>query len=192
MNAVSLRYAERGVQLLQAALQRQPPPGVSAQFVGSFFLQFGPSLTGELAKLLDSAWALRQPRELAPPPPLVLEGMPPDEWPAAARTAANITAIELIASGAPLGPSERSTLLRYSGWGGLSLDAVASRIPPGWLPETRGPHPRVLHAHPGRSRDRAGLAPALSRSAAPAGPGASAGAVRRNWAPGQRLRGTGF
>ena len=60
MNSMSLRYAERGVRLLQAALQRQPPPGVTTEFVGSFFQQFGPSLQGELAKLLDAAWARRQ------------------------------------------------------------------------------------------------------------------------------------
>ncbi|HRI50416.1 MAG TPA: SNF2-related protein [Pseudomonadota bacterium] len=134
---MSLRYAERGVRLLQAALQRQPPPGVTTEFVGSFFQQFGPSLQGELAKLLDAAWARRQPDPVVPPP-LPPEGMPPDEWPAAARTAANIEAISLIASSAAIGPGERSTLLRYSGWGGLSLDAAAAKIPPGWLPESRG------------------------------------------------------
>ena len=68
MNSMSLRYAERGVRLLQAALQRQPPPGVTTEFVGSFFQQFGPSLQGELAKLLDAAWARRQPGPVVPPP----------------------------------------------------------------------------------------------------------------------------
>ena len=46
MNSMSLRYAERGVQMLQAELQRRPPPGVAAEFVGSFFRQFGPLLQG--------------------------------------------------------------------------------------------------------------------------------------------------
>ena len=139
MNALSIHYAERGVQLLASALQRQPPPGVRAEFVGTFFRQFGPQLTGELAKLLDTLSASPHPDADADsaPPPLDAE-MPPDEWPASARTAANLAAIQLLASGAPLGPSEKTMLLRYSGWGGLSIDSVAAQIPAGWLPESRG------------------------------------------------------
>ena len=78
MNSMSLRYAERGVQLLQAALQQQPPPGVTAEFVGSFFQQFGPLLQGELAKLLDAAWEARRPSPSAPPP-LPPKDIPPNE-----------------------------------------------------------------------------------------------------------------
>lgn len=64
--------------------------------------------------------------------------VPADEWPASARTAANLEAIRLIASGAALGPAERTALLRYSGWGGLSIEAVADKLPDGWRPEARG------------------------------------------------------
>ena len=64
--------------------------------------------------------------------------VPPDEWPAAARTAANVAAIRLMASGAAVGPAQRTALLRYSGSGGLSLDSFIDQLPEGWRPESRG------------------------------------------------------
>ena len=139
MRAAAIRYAERGVELLENALRGQPPPGVPGEYVGTFFRQFGAVLRGELAKLLDQLLDLRRPdRALAPVVVLPPDAIPPDEWPAAARTAANVAAIRLIASGASIGPAERTVLLRYSGWGGLSIDAVASLLPVGWVPEIRG------------------------------------------------------
>lgn len=138
MMTMSHTYAQRGVEFLEAALQRQPPPGVTVEFVGQFFRQFGAALTGELAKLLEQLASHRQPAMVPPVSVLPPEGVPPDEWPSAARTAANIAAIQLIASGASIGAAERMTLLRYSGWGGLSIDAVASQLPKDWQPEARG------------------------------------------------------
>ena len=64
--------------------------------------------------------------------------MPPDEWTPRERTTANIAAIQVMASGVSIGPAERVTLARFSGWGGLSIDAVQDRVPVGWLPEKRG------------------------------------------------------
>jgi hypothetical protein len=139
MRAAAIRYAERGVGMLETALRREPPPGVPVEFVGVFFKRFGELLRGELAKLLDQFLDARVPTAVAAPvselPP---DGVPPDEWPAAARTAANIAAIRLIASGVKVGPAERTVLLRYSGWGGLSIDAVAAQLPREWVPEVRG------------------------------------------------------
>ena len=139
MRSVAVQYAERGVQLLETTLRSAPPRGVPVEFVGSFFAKFRSFLRGELAKILDQILDSRG-RETAPTPVEVLppEGMPPDEWPAPARTAANVAAIRLLASGSPIGPADRSTLLRYSGWGGLSIDAVAAQLPVGWVPEVRG------------------------------------------------------
>ncbi|MFO0576120.1 MAG: SNF2-related protein [Polyangia bacterium] len=215
MRPASQSYAARGVQLLEIALQKQPPPGLSAGFVRQFFGQYRGQLQGELARILDQfadqrqvqrrppqeteprrspasdppaevvrwdrgesgdEWARLRPEDLRPAlqraaqqgqgavewltarirkhrPDLVKAldvaagelvqtllpaDMPPDEWPASARTAANVAAIQILASGAALGPSERTALLRYSGWGGLSIDAVAERLPADWLPESRG------------------------------------------------------
>lgn len=51
------------------------------------------------------------------------------------RTAKNLAAIELLDKKGPLSASQREVLRAYSGWGGLSLDRVASRIPEHWLPD---------------------------------------------------------
>lgn len=134
----TMRHAEHGVQLLEAALQQQPPPGVTADFVRAFFQSFRVLLSGELAKLLEQLTPRRGTLQPAAEASALPADLPEDEWPAPSRTAANIAAIQLLASGALLGPKQRTALLRYSGWGGLSLDAVADQLPPGWRPESRG------------------------------------------------------
>lgn len=134
MNALARTYAARGMKLLESALRQQPPPGVTAAYVDQFFGQFGKPLEDELARLLEQLAAPQSP----PPSPVLNERLTPDEWPPAARTAANLAAVEIIASGKPIGETERTALLRYSGWGGLSLDAVVDALPPEWRPEARG------------------------------------------------------
>ena len=54
------------------------------------------------------------------------------------RTAANLAAMQLVVKKEPgkFTASEITTLLGYSGWGGLSIDAVRSKFPPGLVPET--------------------------------------------------------
>ncbi len=66
------------------------------------------------------------------------EAEDPDLWTAKERTDANVRAIEILHSGAPIGPDERRALLRYSGLGGLSLEALAARIPSAWIPDRQG------------------------------------------------------
>ena len=59
-------------------------------------------------------------------------------WSPKERTEANVRAIEILQSGQLIGEPERRALLRYSGWGGLSLDAVEDRISPEWRPDRQG------------------------------------------------------
>lgn len=141
MSAQTYSYATAGVRLLEATLLQQPPPGVTSTYVRQFFANFGGQLTSDLAALLDqilenATSAERTP--LASDGPVPPEELLPDAWPAAVRTAANLAALRLLAAGGPIGPKERTTLLGYSGWGGLSLDAVANELPPAWRPERRG------------------------------------------------------
>lgn len=56
----------------------------------------------------------------------------------AQRTRANIEAINILARGEPPTQAELATLEQYSGWGGLSIQAVQDRVPEGWVPEQRG------------------------------------------------------
>ncbi len=140
------RYAEHGVQLLEAALHAQPPPQVSAAFVSGFFAQYRQPLQDELAQLLVQVLSIDHGEISASPideerPALPVEiptDTPPDLWPVAARTAANLEAIRLLARGQTQGESDRQALLRYSGWGGLSVERVASQLPEGFRPERRG------------------------------------------------------
>lgn len=53
----------------------------------------------------------------------------------AGRTEQNLAAIEVLASGRALTESDRQVLAGYTGWGGLSIERVESRIPSGWRPE---------------------------------------------------------
>ena len=53
----------------------------------------------------------------------------------AGRTERNLVAIEVLASGWALTESDRQVLAGYTGWGGLSIERVESRIPSGWRPE---------------------------------------------------------
>lgn len=56
----------------------------------------------------------------------------------AKRTAANLAAIRLLASKTPreFTPADRTVLLGYSGWGGLSIAEVQSQFPKGFAPES--------------------------------------------------------
>jgi hypothetical protein len=52
------------------------------------------------------------------------------------RTADNLSAIQVMTSGHPIGERERERLARYSGFGGLSIDRVAESIPEAWRPDS--------------------------------------------------------
>ena len=52
------------------------------------------------------------------------------------RTQGNLAAISVLASGQSMGPNERRTLAGYTGWGGLSIEKVADRLPPQWTPDS--------------------------------------------------------
>ena len=138
MNAQVMHYAARGVALLEAALQSQPPAAVSSEYVGWFFAQYRAPLAAELARLLEQVVGTE-----AQPAPVVERvdipvDVPPDLWPVAARTAANVRAIEILASGREIGAEDRTALFRYSGWGGLSMERVAAQLPEVFRPERRG------------------------------------------------------
>ena len=63
------------------------------------------------------------------------------QWTVAKRTAANLLAMKLVAEKRPeaLTYDDRRAIAAYSGWGGLSIRAIADKVPPGFpLPEERG------------------------------------------------------
>jgi superfamily II DNA or RNA helicase len=88
-----------------------------------------------LLHALEHALADRAARAKQGGPP------PPDLWTGSQRTLANLAAMRIAASKAPddLSDSDRRALAAYSGWGGLSIEAAASKFPAGFpTPERRG------------------------------------------------------
>lgn len=76
---------------------------------------------------------------------------------AAQRTSANIAAINILARGEAPTPGELAKLEQYSGWGGLSIQAIQNRVPEGWVPEQRG----LIHEYYTPSRVARAVAAAL-------------------------------
>jgi superfamily II DNA or RNA helicase len=81
-----------------------------------------------IVQLLDDWYSNRQRRRAAGPASS-LEA-PPDEWTPAAREKANLEAMRLLVD-APtkLDDNQRRVLLRYSGWGGLSIEKHKDKFP---------------------------------------------------------------
>lgn len=68
------------------------------------------------------------------------DNMPPELWSPSKRTAANLKAMQVLAAFNPgtARTEEFDAMRLYSGWGGLSIDAVADRFPPGLpVPESK-------------------------------------------------------
>ncbi|MBZ5709660.1 DEAD/DEAH box helicase [Nannocystis pusilla] len=78
-----------------------------------------------------------QARGETPRAPEVPVELPPDLTSISARTKANVQALELVAHkrGRALSEDERRILLRYSDWGGLSIDKIRDQLPKGLTPE---------------------------------------------------------
>lgn len=53
------------------------------------------------------------------------------------RTRANLAAISLLTRGEPFLARDRRIIAGYSGWGGLSINAIRGKVPPEWLPDDR-------------------------------------------------------
>ena len=103
---------------------------------------------------------------------------PPESWSPRERTRVNLVAMHIVANKAPaeITDAERSALLGYSGWGGLSIRDVQGLAPEGMTPEQRGLiheyyTPRILTDEVARVvAPLVGTLPRLDASAAPAGP----------------------
>lgn len=86
----------------------------------------------------------------------------PETWTPTRRTAANLTAMRLLATKAPeaMTAGDRRILARYSGWGGLSIAKVADQFPAGFpVPEAKG----LLHEYYTPSRVWQAVARELTR-----------------------------
>ncbi len=97
---------------------------------------------GVTAPVLDGFISLRRPLLLAivraelakkrAPTTIPAAAPLPEHWTASQRTAANLAALDVL-SRLPIGqrptPDQAATLAQYSGWGGLSIKKIASKLP---------------------------------------------------------------
>ena len=129
-----MSVAQEVLSAVEDQLVAAPPAGFTAAYIRGFFRRFQGFFLAKLA-VLD-----RAPEAVAPllPP----GGTPPDLWTERQRTAANLAALRILAAAEPLGrpltAEEAAQVLRYSGWGGLSIRDNLAQIPEGWRPEEEG------------------------------------------------------
>jgi hypothetical protein len=120
---------------LVPVIREHLPAGVTPAYLEAFVLRNRPALVSAL----DQALAARAAR--VSKPPVNEDALPPEEWTAARRTKANLAAMRIAASTPPesMTAEDRRVLSGYSGWGGLSIDAVSEQFPAGFpVPEERG------------------------------------------------------
>lgn len=142
-NEPLLRVAAQAIAALASREPETAPESLAARVIAALRERFAgaPELgvwferSAGLLLLVAKAVALgvRGPGTAPTPPLPVDEPLTP-----AARTAANLRAIELVATQRLLTEAERAELRRYSGWGGLSIEAVVEQISTDFRPDSAG------------------------------------------------------
>ncbi len=108
------------------------PPSIDRAYFDAFVARHRAQLEATLAPLVTL---------LVEPAPAVLDlDAPRDGRTKGERTAANLAAMQLVVQRTPghFTAAELGTLLGYTGWGGLSIESVRAKFPPGLIPETFG------------------------------------------------------
>lgn len=114
-----------------------PRAGIAVAHIDSWADRSRGPLLGVVKAALDERAA-----KGLPPLKLGVE-VPPDEWTASRRTAANLDAMrtlqQLVTSSKPASGPETRVLAGYSGWGGLSIEKAAPHFPSGIpVPDSAG------------------------------------------------------
>ena len=113
-------------------VRQRLPPGVTPDYFDVFIRRNRPALVAVLDRALTTrAQGHRSGSSAVPSPGQRVAdayAQPPDLWAASQRTAVNLRAMQIAASKRPdeMTADDRAVLASYSGWGGLSLQAVAN------------------------------------------------------------------
>lgn len=186
--------AEALVDHILPVVRNRLPAGVTADYFDSFVRRNRTALVAILAQQLAArGTGNRNGARSSGDHAAEAYAQPPDLWSASQRTVANLTAMRLAARkrSEEMTAEDRATLAAYSGWGGLSLQAVADQFPTGFpVPEERG----LIHQ---RLRSRNFRSPAEPDGARPSNCGAPARCPPRRSPPrrppqGRRRRARGF
>jgi superfamily II DNA or RNA helicase len=126
--------AERLLDAVVPLVRTRLPAGVTTKYLDAFLARNRSMLVAtidqHLGPLLAQVQAANTPMDDLP-----------ELWTVAKRTAANLLAMKLVAEKPPeaLSHEDRRAIAAYSGWGGLSIRAIADKVPVGFpLPEERG------------------------------------------------------
>lgn len=135
--AHQLPPAEALFERMSALVAMHLPSGITPAYYQAFVSRNRPALVA----ILDQQLRARRNRSGSIDRPADRTPAPPDLWSASQRTAANLAAMRLAARKRPdeMSAEDRAALAAYSGWGGLSIQAVADQFPTGFpVPEDRG------------------------------------------------------
>ncbi len=135
--------AEAIIDRMTTLVGQRLPPGVTPAYYQGFIRRNRPALVA----VLDRHLRARRTGTRSDGPrssgdrTAEAYAQPPDLWSASQRTVANLAAMRLAARKRPeeMTAEDRAVLAAYSGWGGLSNQAVANQFPTGFaVPEERG------------------------------------------------------
>jgi hypothetical protein len=101
------------------------PPSIPLAYFDDFVLRMRPTLETIVGAFFERRQARRD------------QALPPDSMTKASRTRRNLEAMRIVATRRPqdMNADERRAVLGYSGWGGLSIEAVMDQFPPGLVPD---------------------------------------------------------
>ena len=101
------------------------PPSIPLAYFDAFVLRMRPTLETIVGGFFERRQARRD------------QSLPPESMTKASRTRRNLEAMRIVATRRPqdMTAEERRTVLGYSGWGGLSIEAVMDQFPPGLVPD---------------------------------------------------------
>ncbi|MBK7828636.1 hypothetical protein [Nannocystis sp.] len=100
------------------------PPGIPPAYFDAFVVRMRPTLESIVGAWFERRQARRD------------QALPPESMTKASRTRRNLEAMRIVATRRPqdMSADERRAVLGYSGWGGLSIEAVMDQFPPGMVP----------------------------------------------------------
>jgi hypothetical protein len=101
------------------------PPSIPLAYFDAFVVRMRPTLETIVGGFFERRQARRD------------QALPPESMTKASRTRRNLEAMRIVATRRPqdMTADERRAVLGYSGWGGLSIEAVMDQFPPGLVPD---------------------------------------------------------
>ncbi|MBA3545770.1 MAG: hypothetical protein H0T76_04735, partial [Nannocystis sp.] len=106
------------------------PPSIPSAYFDDFVVRMRPTLESVVGAWFERRRARREGAEVAH------VELPPDAATKASRTRKNLEAMRIVATRRPqdMSADDRRAVLGYSGWGGLSIEAVMDQFPPDMVP----------------------------------------------------------